>query len=109
MDPLTHCLLGGMAAKTVGGSRRRFWIMVFLGAAPDLDVLASGLGSWAFALQHRGISHSLVGVFLQAVFYAWAFKSFDRGLFWRRAGHYSLPLALHVACDYLTSFGVPLF
>jgi inner membrane protein len=96
-----------MAAKTVGSDRRRFWIMMFLGSAPDLDVLFSGLGSWASMLQHRGLSHSFVGIVLQALLYAWAFARWDQGTFRTRAFHYSLPLALHVLCDYLTCFGVP--
>lgn len=109
MDPLTHCLVGGMAAKTAGTSKRRFWIMCFLGAAPDLDVLFNHFGSWAYLIQHRGITHSLIGIVLQALFYAWAFARWDEGSYRQRAWHYSLPIAAHVACDFLTAFGVPLF
>lgn len=109
MDPLTHCLLGGVAAKSVGTTKRRFWIMMFLGEAPDLDVLFNYLGGWAFWLQHRGISHSLIGVCLQAFFYAWVFNKMDPGIYSRRVFHYSLPLAFHLICDGLTSYGVPLF
>lgn len=108
MDPITHCLVGGMAAKTAGVSRRRFWIMMFLGEAADLDVIFNSLGSWAFWLQHRGITHSFLGLALQALFYSWAFRKWDKGDFRERTWHYSLPLALHLMCDYLTSFGVPL-
>ncbi len=110
MDPLTHCLVGGMAAKTAGTSKRRFWIMCFLGSAPDLDVVFNGLGTnWAWIVQHRGITHSLIGIVLQAVFFAWAFARWDKGSFRERAGQYSLPIIAHVVCDYLTAFGVPLF
>ncbi len=108
MDPLTHSLVGGMAAKTVGTTKRRFWIMMFLGAAPDLDVVFNVFGGWAFWLQHRGISHSILGVVAQALFYSLVFQKWDKGSFAERAWHYSLPLFFHSVCDYLTSFGVPL-
>src|SRR4051812_38611963 len=109
MDPLTHCLVGGMAAKTGGTSKRRFWIMCFLGSAPDLDVFFNGLGSWAWIIQHRGITHSLLGIVLQSLFYAWVFARWDQGPYRERAIHYSLPIGAHILCDYLTAFGVPLF
>lgn len=108
MDPLTHALVGGMVAKSIGTDRRRFWLMMFMGVAPDLDFLLSGLGGWAAIFHHRGLTHSFVGVVIQAVLYAAAFGRWDRGPFRIRAWQYSLPLALHVFCDYLTSFGVPL-
>jgi len=109
MDPLTHCLVGGMAAKTLGTSKRRFWIMCLLGSIPDLDVVFNGLSTnWAWIVQHRGISHSLIGIALQAAFFAWALGRWDKGPFRERAWQYSLPIIGHVLCDYLTAFGVPL-
>ena len=108
MDPLTHALIGGLTAKTVKVSRRRFWIMVLLGNVPDLDVLANGLGSWAYFIQHRGLSHSLLGVIFQTVFFAWVLKRWDPGEFKTRILHYFIPIFSHIACDYLTSYGVPL-
>ncbi len=108
VDPLTHSLVGGLVAKTAGGSRKRFWILAFLGDAPDLDVIAAPLGSWAFWIQHRGITHSLFGFVLQALFYAGVFKKWDPGIYWKRVALYSVPLFLHGFCDYLTSYGVPL-
>jgi membrane-bound metal-dependent hydrolase YbcI (DUF457 family) len=81
---------------------------MFVGEAPDLDVFAAPLGPWAFWLQHRGITHSLVGFIAQALFFAWAFRRWDPGVYWRRAALYLVPLLLHGFCDYLTSYGVPL-
>jgi membrane-bound metal-dependent hydrolase YbcI (DUF457 family) len=108
MDPLTHCLVGGLAAKTVHTSKRRFWIMVLLGSAPDLDVLFNFFGSWAFWLQHRGVTHSLLGLVIQPLLFAWLFRKFDPGSLSKRTFHYSLPIILHVICDGLTSYGIPL-
>lgn len=109
MDPLTHSLIGAVSAKGVKASPRRFWIMTWLGMVPDLDVLLNGFGGWAVLLQHRGITHSFVGLFLQAIFYSFLFKKYDKGPFGERALQYSIPMALHIFCDYLTSYGVPLF
>jgi membrane-bound metal-dependent hydrolase YbcI (DUF457 family) len=108
MDPITHGLVGGLIAQTTGGPRKRFWILAFLSEAPDFDVLLAPLGPWAFWLQHRGISHSLLGFVLQALFYAWVFKKWDPGAYWQRAALYFLPFLFHGFCDYLTSYGVPL-
>jgi hypothetical protein len=100
MDPITHSLVGGLAAKTVGTTKRRFWVMMFLGTAPDLDVLFNGLGSWAFWLQHRGISHSILGIVVQTLLYAWIFQKWDVGSYRQRAWHYFLPLFLHSFCGF---------
>lgn len=108
MDPLTHCLMGAVAAKAVHADRRRFWIMAFLGMAPDLDVLANYLPGWAQLFQHRGLTHSLLGVLVQPFLFAFLLRAWDNGFFRIRAFHYSLPIFLHVLCDLLTSYGVPL-
>lgn len=109
MDPITHSLVGAVAAKTVGASRRRLWIMAVLGAIPDLDVVANAFGSWAYLFQHRGLSHSAIGLVFQPVVFAFLLAPLDRGRFSTRAFHYSIPIALHLVCDLLTSYGVPLW
>ena len=109
MDPLTHSLVGGLAAKTVTTSSRRFWIFIILSLVPDLDCVMNMFGSWAYLFQHRGLSHSILGVFLQAVFFAWLLKRWDPGDFETRTRHYALPLGLHLLGDLLTGFGVPVF
>jgi|GEM_PF-4286406 len=109
MDPITHSLVGALAAKTVRASRRRFWIMALLAVVPDLDFLANSLGSWASILQHRGLTHSLFGLILFSLCFAWILRRFDQGPFAQRARDYSLPWAFHIFGDYLTGFGVPLF
>ncbi len=109
MDPLSHALIGGLSAQTVGVSKKRFWLMVLLSNVPDLDVVASLLGSEAFIFQHRGVTHSFVGLLFQSIFWATLLARFDKGSFVQRVLHYSIPLSLHIFCDYLTCFGVPLF
>ena len=107
MDPITHALVGGLAAKSVQTSKRRFWVMGLLGMAPDLDVFANYLGGWAALLQHRGVTHSLFGWIVQTLFFAWLFARWDRGRYYERAFHYSLAIGLHLVCDFLTSYGIP--
>jgi len=108
MDPISHALMGGLAAKTVKAKPRRFWIMMGLGLIPDLDMIFNSMGDWAYVLHHRGISHSFVGLALLALFCAWILGRWDKGPFNQRAFHYSLPLLLHGLGDYLTSYGIPL-
>lgn len=108
MDPITHGLIGGVAARSLNVDRRRFWVMVGLGLAPDLDFIANLFGGWAHLFQHRGLTHSVVGIALQAIFYSWLLKRWDKGSFKTRAFHYSLPLMFHVLGDLLTNHGVPL-
>lgn len=81
---------------------------MFLGEAPDLDVFFGGFGPGAFWLQHRGITHSFFGVAIQAVLFFWIFSRWDKGPRLERLWHYAIPLFLHVCCDYLTSYGIPL-
>ncbi len=109
MDPLSHTLIGALGAKSVHANKRRFWIMAILGMVPDLDVLLGGLGSWAFIFQHRGMSHSLIGLVIQAIFFAFILARWDPGSFKLRALHYALPIGVHILSDYLTCFGVPFF
>src|ERR1051326_1285203 len=108
MDPLSHALIGGLSAKSMRVSKRRFWVMTLLGMAPDLDVLGNFLPGWAMAFQHRGITHSVVGLILQALFYAWILQRWDVGPFKERLFHYAIPIGAHILADLLTPYGVPL-
>jgi len=70
MDNLTHSLVGLAAAKA--GLERlspgATTLCVLAANSPDADIVALIFGGrWAFLQQHRGISHSIVGVFLLAL------------------------------------------
>ncbi len=108
MDPLSHCLVGAICAKTVGASRRRFWAMTILGGLPDIDILGGSLGFSAEILQHRSATHSLVGAVALSLLFSWGLRRWDKDAFRTRFFQYSLPVALHLFCDLLTSFGIPL-
>jgi len=82
--------------------------MTLLGGLSDLDILGSLLGSAGNYFQHRSFTHSLIGIFCQAVFFAVLLCRWDRGFALRRFISYLLPLMLHLFCDLLTPFGLPL-
>lgn len=109
MDPLSHALIGSLAAKSVGAMPRRFWIMTFLGVLPDVDVLFNYFGPWASELQHRGLIHSIPGLIGLALLLSFVLAKWDKGSFSVRLACYALPLFGHLLGDLLTSFGVPLF
>ena len=108
MDPVTHSLMGGLSAKTARVSRRRFWIMMFLGVAPDLDLAVNLFPSASVFWGHHGLTHSIMGVVIQVLLYAVILSRFDPGPFRTRALHYTFPMALHVFCDFVTGYGIPL-
>jgi len=108
MDPLSHCLVGAVCAKTIGASRRRFWAMAILGGLPDIDVLGGSLGLSAEILQHRSATHSLVGAVALSLLFSWGLRRWDKGPSQTRFFQYLLPVVLHLFCDLLTSFGIPL-
>jgi inner membrane protein len=69
MDNLTHTLVGLAAAKA--GLERLSTgatVLCMIAAnAPDADILAAFGGSWFYLKHHRGITHSIVGVFAIAL------------------------------------------
>jgi inner membrane protein len=77
MDNLTHSLVGLAAAKA--GLERlspgATAVCVLAANAPDADILATLGGKWFYLHHHRGITHSIVGtlvlaLFIPALFYA---------------------------------------
>ncbi|MFH1259956.1 MAG: metal-dependent hydrolase [Elusimicrobiota bacterium] len=115
MDPLSHCLCGALAAKAKSGEtygRFFFWFLVVAGALPDLDIFAGFWGMKAYLFYHRGLTHSFVGIFAQALiaalilffYYAEEIKSF---LYFYLIS-FSI-LLIHLFGDWATSYGTPLF
>lgn len=113
MDPVTHITSGLIAAQAV---RPRFpagrWLLVF-GAAvawlPDIDNLASSLGSEAYIRLHRGFTHSFVGAAILALVCAALVR-------WRKKDVPFGPLllfalglvGLHLFLDVITTYGTQL-
>jgi inner membrane protein len=80
MDNLTHSLVGLTAAKA--GLERlspgATTLCVLAANAPDSDIVALAFGDrWTFLQHHRGITHSIVGVFFLAILLPVIFYGFD--------------------------------
>lgn len=112
MDNLTHALVGAALAKTALGARLRHASMVAVLAAnlPDADIVARLYGGpGAYLSDHRGITHSIVGVLACVPLVAWLHSLAER----RHGGRFvdALKLAFavlasHPLLDALNSYGV---
>lgn len=113
MDTLTHALSGALLARatapagTPRSTPRRVAAGFFACAAPDLDFVIGFLGPVEYLLHHRGPTHSLLLAPLWAFPVAWLLAKLLRepgG--WRALYAVSLAsLCLHIAGDWITSFG----
>ena len=120
MDTLTHALSGALLARATAPEPadektlplgRRLFIGFLAAAAPDLDFVISYVGPIEYLLHHRGATHSLVLLPL------WAYLlSRLCAVIWRRDrpwrayfGVSALGLGIHIAGDWITSFGTIVF
>ncbi|MEW6622525.1 MAG: metal-dependent hydrolase [Bacillota bacterium] len=110
MDPLTHVLAGALTAS-FSGNHMSLSDPVFLGAvlgslAPDLDILYQTRGDMAYLKNHRGFSHSFIGVAGISVAVAGVLTLLFPGaafltvFLWTLAGTLS-----HIFLDVLNSYG----
>ncbi len=118
MDTLTHALSGALLARATAGIekpalplRRRIGIGFMVAAFPDIDVIASWISPLAYLYHHRGITHSLVMLpvwtILLSLLLAWIWRS---GPGWRTyAPVVALSLFIHIAGDWITTFGTMIF
>lgn len=120
MDTLTHALSGALLARATAPQLpddkalplgRRLLVGFLAAAAPDLDWVIGYIGPVEFLLYHRGITHSLV------VLPLWAYLLARLcAVIWRRdrpwhayLGVIALGLGIHIAGDWITSFGTMVF
>lgn len=120
MDTLTHALSGALLARATAPAApddkalplsRRLLVGFAAAAAPDLDFIFGYLGPIEYLTHHRGITHSLVLLPL------WAFLLAKLcAVIWRRDrpwqsyfGVIAASLAIHIAGDWITSFGTIVF
>jgi len=120
MDNLTHSLVGLTAAKaglerlSPGASA----LCILAANAPDVDVAILLFGDrWTYLHNHRGITHSIVGVAFLALFLPLLFYGVDRlwARFRNRPASTKLPglllasilvTATHPILDWTNSYGV---
>jgi len=120
MDTLTHALSGALLARATAPQKtdentlplgRRVFLGFVAAALPDIDFLMGQFGSVTYLLHHRGVTHSLILLPLWAFALAWL-----SSLIWRRDrswrayfGVFAMGLGIHIAGDWITSFGTMVF
>ena len=117
MDTLTHALSGALLARAMAPGAvpraipRRVAAGFFACAAPDLDFIAGLAGPVAYLENHRGVTHSLVLLPVWAIGVAWVLARLLREpQGWRALYAMSAAaIALHIACDVITSYGTMIF
>jgi inner membrane protein len=123
MDTLTHALSGALLARATAPApspgtlplRRRVALGALAAAFPDSDVVTSLFSPLAYLYQHRGVTHSLLMLVVWAFLLAWLCSKLwpeknneDRG--WRAYfGVIALGIGIHIAGDWITSFGTMVF
>lgn len=120
MDPVTHALSGALLARATLPRRddaaalprgRHLLVGTAAASIPDLDFVIGFAGPVEYLYHHRGVTHSLLMLPLWALLLAWLCT-----LIWRdhRSWRAYCPLiaagiGLHIAGDWITSFGTMLF
>jgi inner membrane protein len=124
MEPVTHLLTGAVLARA-GFNRKSALatlVMTLAAEAPDLDILASLRGSAYGFIQHRGITHTLVGVpFIAALVVGMAWLADALWQRFRRYRHWSaapprrwgllylfacIAVLSHLLLDFTNSYGL---
>jgi inner membrane protein len=120
MDTLTHALSGALIARaTAPGAgtpeaiplSRRVGLGFLAAALPDLDVVTSWMSPLSYLYYHRGVTHSLIMLPLWSLLLAWLCT-----LIWRQGppwrAYFSVfawGVGIHIAGDWITSFGTMIF
>lgn len=115
MDTLTTAIGGALLAKALPEESRGpsgVWIVTLASAVPDIDVFADLIFTDPLSglTQHRGFTHSLVGIVVIAPLIAGAFRWFSKNRnFLRLLALALLGLAWHLFTDLATSWGTMVF
>ena len=118
MDTLTHALSGALLARATAGIEkpalplgRRVAIGALVAAFPDADIVATWISPLSYLYHHRGVTHSLVMLPVWTVLLAWLLALIWRGgPNWRTyAPVVALSLFIHIAGDWITTFGTMIF
>jgi inner membrane protein len=120
VDTLTHALSGALLARATAPQNaddrtlplgRRLFVGFLAAAAPDLDFVISYIGPVEYLLHHRGATHSLVLLPLWAYLLArLCAVTWRRDRPWRAYfGVIAFGLGIHIAGDWITSFGTMVF
>lgn len=120
MDTLTHALSGALIARATAPKAgapgtlplgRRIGVGFLAAAFPDLDIVTSWVSPLSYLYYHRGVTHSLI------VLPAWGLLlALLCALVWRKGpgwrayfGVIAWGIGIHIAGDWITSFGTMIF
>jgi inner membrane protein len=109
MDPVTHGLTGALLAETRIGQRLggwSTWLLAGVAMFPDIDIVYRIAGLPTYLENHRGLTHSFVGILGAGVLLGALFAKLDRSrryLAWISACW--VALFSHQALDLITSYG----
>lgn len=109
MDDVTHALVGWAVAEA--GPARRWGgrataALVLSSVVPDIDGILAVAGKSAYLLEHRGFTHSVIGLIPTALIVAWPLWRFTGKRDFRAlAGLACIGVALHIACDAVNAWG----
>lgn len=108
MDNLCHSLCGLALARLLRTRPRGTTLLVTATNAPDLDVIVGVLaGRPAYLIHHRGITHALLGLAVEALLLATVFRwRAPAARFASLLGLAALGLLSHLGLDALNSYGV---
>ncbi len=120
MDPLTHALSGAVLARATAPSRTqpgalplriRMGVAFAAAAFPDLDFALRLIDTITYLNWHQGLTHSLPMVPVWAFLLAHLFARLWRGRYRWQAFFVPacLGLAIHIAGDLITAYGLMLF
>jgi inner membrane protein len=117
LDPLAHALSGALLARAAATAPARLplrWQITagFTAAAfPDIDLILRLIDTITYLNWHQGPTHSLILLPVWAWLLAWLFSKLSRGRYnWRLFYHPAcLGIAIHIAGDLVTSYGLMLF
>ena len=103
----THTLVGFSIARTGLDDWVPYAAVTAVIAAnlPDIEVLSGLTGTAAYLDNHRGITHTFIGVPLLAFIFAAAMYYFS-GNFWKTFAVSFAAMCTHPALDYLNTYGV---
>ncbi|MFZ5986090.1 MAG: metal-dependent hydrolase [Bacillota bacterium] len=113
MDPITHGVIGMAISKLAGNeisiSDAATASIVIGSVFPDIDIVFQKWGDYAYLKNHRGITHSIVGLMASSVFIAFLLSAFYTDanvyslMFWALIGGFS-----HTFFDIFNSYGAKL-
>lgn len=108
MDPVTHIVsgaLGGRALRDRFPTRLVYALCILAAWIPDIDNFV-GLGPEEYLLHHRGITHSVLGILVQALLLTGVFRLFGKTFPPLKTFLAALGLlTLHVWLDVVTTYG----